>query len=356
MSDAEQQELNASTKAGGQPSSAGATLPTFKVVPFTEPHTKDDLFGFRAEMAPTEPEREVEREEAKPKGLPVLLMAAIALALALMVVFAIPMLYKPKPPALYIDLGNRRFDAAGLSGRLIARWNGSAAYEFYIDPIDQHQVAGFQAVAQDPPYPLSFVLRLRDASGVVACEKEIVFPAPIVQSAGAVDPGQVLLPRKTADGDTVQNVAGSDGQISEMTVTGGLPCELKAYQSLTAWEFSTNFPNFAAQAEWLKHENSLAGNKKNHSGSGNPYGIYALVKSLPAPVDGDDVIVSDNPARGIVATSGGRVFLVGSSVLTNRALDWQSFPASVHFRCEKNAVCMITRLNSRTMVRAHLMK
>jgi hypothetical protein len=191
---------------------------------------------------------------------------------------------------------------------------------------------------------------------MVACEKEIVFPAPVVQSAGPVDPAQALLPRKTADGDTVQNVEGSDGQISEMTVTGALPCALKAYQSLAAWEFSSNFPNFAAQAEWLKHENILKGGKKEHSGNGNLYGIYALVKSLSSPIDGDDVIVSDNPSRGIVATSGGRVFLVGSNVLTNRALDWQSFPAAVHFRCDKTAICMVTRLNSRTVVRAHLMK
>lgn len=306
-------------------------------------------------MPPTEPQADTEPEEAKTKGLSVLLMAVIALALALVVVFAVPAMLKPKPPALYIDLGNRRFDAAGLSGRLIARWNGSASYELYIDPIDQQQVAGFQAIAQDPPYPLSFVLRLRDASGIVACEKEIAFPAPIVQSAGPVDPAQALLPHTTADGDRVQNVAGSDGQISEMTVSGGLPCAQKAYQSFAAWEFSSNFPNFAAQAEWLKHEKSLAEAKKPHSAS-RIYGYYALVKSLSSPIDGDDVIVSDNPSKGIVATSGGRVFLVGANVLTNRALDWQFFPAAVHFRCDKTAVCTVTRLNSRTAVRAHLMK
>jgi len=51
------------------------------------------------------------------------------------------------------------------------------------------------------------------------------------------------------------------------------------------------------------------------------------------------LIVSDNPSRGIVATSGGRAFLVGMNVLTNRALDWQSFPATVAFPLREECEC-----------------
>jgi hypothetical protein len=57
-----------------------------------------------------------------------------------------------------------------------------------------------------------------------------------------------------------------------------------------------------------------------------------------------------------VATSSGHAFLVGTKILVNPALDWQIFPADIHYRCERNAMCMVTRLSSRTAVRAHLMK
>ena len=53
---------------------------------------------------------------------------------------------------------------------------------------------------------------------------------------------------QTTTGDTVQNIAGPDGQIAEITVTGGLPCSMQQYQSLAAWQFFTNFPTLDEQA------------------------------------------------------------------------------------------------------------
>jgi hypothetical protein len=226
-------------------------------------------------------------------------------------------------------------------------------YQLSIDPLDPDQISGFEAVAQDPPHLLSFTVQLRNAKDAVVCQKEILIPTV---NQLATDHSQALLAQTTPSGDTAQNVAGSQGQIGEIDLSGQLPCPLEAYREIAAWDFSTNFPIFADQDVWLKHENTLTASKKPHSSDGPNYGPYSLVRFLPSPVEGDDVIVSDNPSRGIVATSGGRAFQVGMNVLTNRALDWQSFPASVHFRCEKNAMCAITRLNSRTTVHAHLLR
>jgi len=60
--------------------------------------------------------------------------------------------------------------------------------------------------------------------------------------------------------------------------------------------------------------------------------------------------------RGTVDTQGGRVFLVGVSGLRNRTAEWQVFPAAIHFRCEKNGTCVLTRVNSRTTLQARLIR
>lgn len=335
-----------------QPQTSGEDT-GYHVVPSSREGAEEELFAFRTAMAEPEEAEAAGPEQNRLNWLPTLGMAAVALVCALLFVFFLPTLLKPKPPVLYIDMGNRRLDPTGLGGRLIARWEGSAAYQLSIDPVDQQQVARFQAVAEDPPYPLSFVIRLRDASGLVACQKEILFP-----NAGPPgdppDKGQTLQPRISPSGDTVQNVAGADGKIAEISVTGGLPCPEKAYQRLAGWDFISNFPTVAGQTDWLKHEATLTkGEKANVR---NTQRFLARAQRLPAPIDGDDTIVGDNPLKGTVDTSGGRVFLVGANGLRSRSTEWQFFPAAIHFRCDKNGTCLLTRANAPAPLQARLIR
>ena len=134
----------------------------------------------------------------KAQTMPVatLALGAAALLCVVALVFAIPMLVRPKPPAHYIDMGNRRFDPAGLGGRLIARWESSATYQLTIDPLEPQQLDGFRAVAADPPHPLSVVIRLKDAAGLVACQKEILLPA--AQTAAETGPAKGAAGRQDA--------------------------------------------------------------------------------------------------------------------------------------------------------------
>ena len=353
------------------PSVGEGGVATYKVVPFAEkPGKQDDLFGFRAAMMEKHAQEQEEKDKKDaPKKLPLALILMGIVGAGLLVVggvalFAggqhgghvgIPGMTTQKPQGLSSDLGTRRLDAAGLGGRLIIRWGDSGSFEFYVDPLDESQMTGFQAVAQDPPRTLSFELRLLDAAGLPACQKEILIP--MMNGTGtATDPGQALQARSSPSGDTIQNMADRDGQVTEIDASGLLPsCPMDAYKRITSWDFTSNFPDLDEQQAWLKHEDKVTGKKSAQSSSGM-YGVYSLVRSLPAPIEGDDVIVSDNPGKGILATGGGRAFLVGVNVLTNRALDWQSFPASVHFRCEKTATCVVTRMNSRTAVRAKLLR
>ena len=140
--------------------------------------------------------------------------------------------------------------ASSLAGRAAAPTSSSSIR------IDPQQVASFAAVAQDPSRQLSVTIRIRDAAGLVACQKQILFPASVAHTPGTkfVAPRE---PRETQTGDIVQNMTGEDGQIAEIDLTGPLPCPAKAYSSFKSWEFFTNFPTLAEQDEWLRHERGL---------------------------------------------------------------------------------------------------
>jgi len=281
----------------------------------------------------------------------ILTLLALVGIFAILAILALPILLpKPKPPALYVDLGNRRYETSGLGGRLIVRWEGSAKYQLYIDPLDQAQAASFQALAVNPPHPLSVMIQLIDSSGMVGCQKEILLP-PTAQSSAA----HAATARTTTTGDTVQNMTGSDGKIDEITISGPLPCSLDSYRHLTGWEFNSNFPAVAAQMALLRHADAEADSHSAHSATTwRP--APPAIQHLNAPIEGDDVIVGDNPTKGIVDTSSGRVFLVSAASWQTRSAEWQTFPAAVHFHCEKSGACVLTRTSSRTVLQAHLMK
>jgi hypothetical protein len=356
----------AATPAGSQ-GDTGVTERVYKVVAPTGGASHEDLYGFRAIMeqpAPVE-DPEAAQKEAKAKRTMAIVPILAILVFAALAGLVVMKLTKSKAPALYVDLGTRRFDSAGLGARLIARWEGTTAYQLYIDPLDPQQTAGFQAVTVNPPHPVSVVIRLLDNTGAVACQKEVVLPAPgpaagsadSSSGAGSSDTAQALVPMQTASGDTIQNIAGPDGQIAEITITGGLPCSMKQYQSIAAWEFYTNFPSLDEQSAWLSHHglNSSAKNGKGHGSEGDSgYSMRAL--HLPAAIDDDDVIVGDNPGQGTLDTEGGHIFLVGLVGMRNRTAEWQMFPAPIHFHCDKNGNCFLTRVNSRTTLQARLVK
>jgi hypothetical protein len=363
MSNAVQIEASGTATSTGSQTQPGAADRVYKVVPPAGGASQEDLYGFRTAINEPAPavDPEAAKKAAKSKRVSALLPLLFVLVLGVLGFLVISKVTKSKTPPLYVDMGTRRFDSAGLGARLIARWEGSTAYQLYIDPLDPQRAAGFQAVAVNPPRPVSVVIRLLDSTGAVACQKEVMLPTPAPAApssdGSSSDASQALLPMQTAGGDMVQNIAGPDGQIAEITVTGGLPCSLKQYQSLAAWQFFTNFPTLDEQADWLNHQklSDLANYRKAHPTAGGS-GFSPRLLHLPAAIDDDDVIVGDNPSRGTIDTQGGRVFLVGVIGMRNRTAEWQVFPAAVHFHCDKNGACFLTRINSRTTLQARLVK
>jgi hypothetical protein len=351
MNDTDSNDSNAQQATGGQSAGSGDELPVsrFEVVPSKQAN-QEELYSFRQAMEP-------EREEPAPRqsadfsaNLLRILLLPVLLAGGALIYFTFPNLFRLHSPAPYIDMGSRQFNPAGLSGRLIVSWEKSASYQLFLDPQSQAQTASFAAVALDPPRQLSVTIRMKNADGLVACQKEVLLPAP-ASLAPDTNSGDALAPRKTETGDTVQNMPGKDGQIAEIDLTGSLPCSAKAYTTFKSWDFTTDFPSLAEQKDWLLHpkEPGARGRARNHR-------LSARAEQLATPIEGNDVIVADNPSRGTVETSGGLEFYLGASGMRSRTAEWQVFPAPIHYRCDKTGSCTLTRANSFVTLHARLLQ
>jgi hypothetical protein len=259
---------------------------------------------------------------------------------------------KQEAVAPFIDLGQANIASAGLAGRLIAKWDGAAQYELHIDPLSPQQAAGFAAVSVNPPHPLTIGLRITSNAGALLCQKEIVIPFNPVQ-----DPGDALAqefqPQKTFDGDTVQNVAGPDGQIVEIVMSGPLTCPAKVYRTFANWQFTSSFPSVADQQDWLRQQESLIAELRRKAAQAKANANIPRGLRLASPIDDDDVIVSDNPSHGTVTTRAGRTFFIGIHGTIGHA-GWEVFPAPIHFHCDTKSNCVLTRPDSSVSLTARL--
>jgi len=349
MSEADQDNPGQQSPPEGQSVNCEEQAPVskYELLPSTEPKDEKELFSFRESMMLPPQEPATEQNSKSPAPVAMILLLLVGLACIAAFVLASPSLFGPKRPA-YVDLGSQRFDPAGLSGRLIARWENNASYQLFLDPSDPEQMARFAAVAQDPPRQLAVTIRLRDDAGLIVCQKQILLPAPEANAPGAdsTPPGG---PQQTQTGDTVQNMTGEDGRVGEIDLTGPLPCSADAYAAFKSWDFFTSFPTLAEQEEWLRQEKA-----QNGKGHGSNPSIH--IEHLSTAIESDDVIVADNPSHGTVETSGGRIFFLGSDAMRSRGAEWQVFPARIHFSCDKNGACILTRANSRVSLHARLLR
>jgi hypothetical protein len=372
--------------------------PGYEVVHSDDAISEADLYSFRKIQAEAEPGPQVIQKVAQPSHLNLWVERLCDSAtgkrspfLALGVVIGVPLaiviavgawtLLKPIPP--YDDLGAGIFNAAGLKGNLITKWEGKAEYRLRIEPIYQQQLAGFEATITDPPRPLSVDIRLMDSSGFVLCGKKIllkfdprnaaIYAGTNLQPlASGADAGQAGKDRAARDPDferqdaeelqreheqdIFQNEIGSDGQIAAIGAQGDLPCPVESYKRIVSWDMTADFPVIDEQKEVQARQTWVAahpewsairshGVEKNRS---------ATIKSLPSPIEGDDVITGENPSLGIVGTGAGREFLINRNDLLNPAAGWLVFPAAIHYRCEKNGDCIITRPGTNAAQHARL--
>jgi hypothetical protein len=73
----------------------------------------------------------------------------------------------------------------------------------------------------------------------------------------------------------------------------------------------------------------------------------AKKKDAEAPetfaIEGDDELVGYDPSKGVIQTSARKVFVVSAATNSNTSAEWQDGPANIHYKCDLNANCTLSR-------------
>jgi hypothetical protein len=301
-------------------------------------------------------------------------LAAAVLGILAGIAFADIVLRPPGRSGIY-DLGTALFTADGLKGHLVLNWEKQVVYHLVVEPSEPARQAEFSLAVSSPPRPLSVLFQVKDSAGYVVCFKSIVLKydprqaAVIAASGSAHQPGtaasdaedQAEMARFEArelDREKGQDVfhkdAGQDGQTKSITAQGAIPCSRQAYDQAASWSFSPDFPSLEEQADWLKHEQDLravasasAAETPNVQGTSVRQRMARKKAQEEAAttyaIEGDDELVGFDPARGIVRTSTGETFVVVKAAAADNAARWQELPATIHFKCDLNGICALSR-------------
>ncbi len=269
-----------------------------------------------------------------------------------------------KPPSPVNDLGTAPFSAAGLIGHLVLRSEGKLQYKLHIEPSSVQQQEGFSAAVTAQPQPLEVNFVLKDASGFALCGKQVLLPygdtqAPAASQAkpgskaateaAAVEEARARELDREKGKDIFQNDEDSEGRIIALNAQGDLACTSDAYKKIDYWDFTTNFPPVATQVQILEHPGRAGHSAHSTSEPGRPApGFY---------IEGDDIIRSYDADRGLIQTTAGKAYFVDSKKGKQPDLTgWAVSSAPIHYRCDSNGFCTLTRTGSGVTVHAHLNK
>jgi hypothetical protein len=270
-----------------------------------------------------------------------------------------------RPPSTVNDLGAAPFSAAGLVGHLVLQPGDKLQYKLRIDPSSVQQLDGFSATVGAQPQPLEVNFVLKDASGFALCGKQVLLPygdeqppppsqakpgSKAAQQEAAAAEARALEQDREKGHDLFENEENSEGQITAINAQGVLDCSADAYKKIDYWDFTTNFPPVATQLEILSHPGRSA--HLLHSSGSEP--------SKPAPgfyIEGDDIIRGYDLNRGLVQTTSSKTYLIDSKKGKLPDLTgWAVSGAPIHYRCDSNGYCTLSRSGSGISVHAHLNK
>lgn len=278
------------------------------------------------------------------------------------------------------DLGTLMFTADGLKGHLVLNWDKTLGYRLAVEPSDPTRHAEFAYAVSNPPRPLSVGIELKDAGGYVLCMKTIVLKYDPAQAAAreASEDGPWAAAASKASGsagqaaqaaemarlearelereggqDIFHNDIGHDGQIESISAQGEIPCSSDSYNSTVSWSFSPDFPSQDQQAALVNRETDKPGAASDPLGDTDAARSAASARRKakkraaeePAAfaLEGDDEVVGFDSSRGIIRTSTSLTFVISKTTATEAAARWQDLPANVHYKCDLNNACTLSR-------------
>ena len=194
-----------------------------------------------------------------------LLAVGAGLGLVLAIAFESVSWYRARPLPTR-DLGSAKFDAIGLRGNLVVKWDEKAEYRVKFAPIEQTHVSSFALMVSDPPRPLQIEIHLSDASGFTLCSKQIVLRYDFYknlppQNQSASDLWRAAMAYENAadserswerDKDIFRRDLASDGTVAAISSEGELPCSRNAFKEAARWSFSSTFLTTAEQDSFAK--------------------------------------------------------------------------------------------------------
>ncbi len=274
------------------------------------------------------------------------------------------------------DLGNVVFSAGGLKGHLVLNWNKKLTYRLAVEPSDATRNAAFAQVVTDPPRPLSVAIELKDSGGYALCMKTVELKFDPAQAAsdealtdgtasGSGGKSSANQPAQTAEmarleakevereygQDIFHNGAGPDGQIESINAAGEIACSSQDYAATAGWSFSPDFPSMDEQDAQLKRQTDTVA--QANRALAESAAVRAATrrnskkKAVEGPgrfaIEGDDELVGFDPSRGIAKTSTQITFILSAKTAGAVAAKWQDLPADIHYKCDMNNACTLTR-------------
>lgn len=302
-------------------------------------------------------------ESPAPSGKPIFVLAAVVIALGLIVgvLFATVSNRSNAGQGGPRDLPPLISTADGLKGQLTLHWDGKLQYRLLVEPSDPAQKPEFSATVSTPPRPLSVGIQLKDSAGAVLCSRAILLKFDSVQAAAlagrqlrasdaAASNAQEL---KREDGqDVFQNNLGRDGQSESISILGQIPCSMQAYGRTASWNFSPDFLTLDQQAALLKRQQELQARAKSASPdelADKAYSARRKAKKKETPefgsfaMEGDDELVGYDASKGLIQTGARKTFVIERVSGDGNASRWGDVPANVHYKCDMNYNCTLTR-------------
>jgi hypothetical protein len=301
-------------------------------------------------------------ESPAPSSKPIFVVAAVVIAFGLMlgVLFATVLSHPTTSQTGPRDLPPLISNADGLKGHLTLHWDEKLQYRLVVEPSDPVQKPEFSVAVSSPPRPLSVDIQLKDSAGTVLCSKAILLkfePGQAAALAGrnaraSESPASQARELEREHGqDVFQNNVGRDGQSESISVLGQLPCSMQAYQRTTSWSFSPDFLTLDQQAALLKRQQDLQAraNAVPDELADNAYSTRKKAKKKDPQefgsfaVEGDDELVGYDPSKGLIQTSARKTFIIERVSGDGNAARWGDVPANVHYKCDMNDSCTLTR-------------
>lgn len=299
-------------------------------------------------------------------------MLLIGLAVLVVVAIGIYFLKQPKAPPPSADLGQAVFNAGGIRGHLVTRWQGKAIYKIELEPLDPTYAAGFAYAAAHPPGPIQFNLRILDASGFALCSKQVVLPfdpstvpadvsnlptgrGPKAHQERAAAEQAYLQARQAQETqresahDVLQAKLANDGTVASLFAQGTLPCTSDQYGHFDYWDFSTDFPTVKEQHDLMSHKTQREAALARAQNEAARRKAQRLLQST-FYVQGDVRVNTWDPSAGMLGSGVGKSFYVAKASDRPIAAGWASSSTLIHYKCDQHGICILTQSGTGTVI------